>query len=54
MTATASSTIVQRRIWINLELAKKTPRSLEYILVHEMVHLFKRHHNVNFMAYMNK
>ena len=51
---TQSSTILQRRIWINLELAKKTPRSLEHILVHEMVHLLERHHNDNFMATMNK
>jgi putative transposase len=27
-----------RRIWLNLELAKKTSSCLEYILVHEMVH----------------
>ncbi|MGA2489110.1 MAG: SprT family zinc-dependent metalloprotease [Anaerolineales bacterium] len=46
--------IDQRRIWVNLELAKKPPRSVEYILVHEMVHLLERHHNENFMAYMNK
>ena len=28
-----------RRIWLNLELAKKPASCLEYILVHEMVHL---------------
>jgi predicted metal-dependent hydrolase len=54
MTITVPSTIVQRHIWINLELVKITPRSLEYILVHEMVHLLQRHHNDNFMATMNK
>ena len=47
-------TIEARRIWINLELAKKPPRNVEYILVHEMVHLLERHHNETFMAYMNK
>lgn len=26
---------------------------LEYILVHEMVHLLERHHNDRFLAYMN-
>lgn len=43
-----------KRIWINLELAKKTPRCLEYIIVHEMVHLLERHHNEKFHAYMDK
>ena len=46
--------IDQRRILVNLELVKKTPRSLEFILVHEMVHLLERHHNDDFLAYMNK
>ena len=45
--------IDERRIWVNLELAKKPPRNLEYILVHEMVHLLERHHNEIFLAYMN-
>jgi predicted metal-dependent hydrolase len=46
--------IEARRVWINLELAKKTTRCLEYILVHEMVHLLERHHNEQFLAYMNR
>ena len=48
-----SCTIEERRIWINLELAKKPPECLEYILVHEMVHLKERHHNENFRTYMD-
>lgn len=43
-----------RRIWVNLELAKKPTRCLEYILVHEMVHLIERHHNDRFKALMDK
>ena len=43
-----------KRIWINLELAKKNPRCLEYIVVHEMVHLLERHHNRRFKAYMDE
>lgn len=43
-----------KRIWINLELAKKNPRCIEYIVVHEMVHLLERYHNDIFKAYMNK
>jgi predicted metal-dependent hydrolase len=46
--------IEAKRIWINLELAKKPLACLEYILVHEMVHLLERHHNDRFMAYMNR
>jgi predicted metal-dependent hydrolase len=42
-----------RRIWLNLELAKKPPECLEYILVHEMVHLLERYHNDHFVALMN-
>lgn len=42
-----------RRIWINLELAKKPASCLEYILVHEMVHLLERHHNERFRALMD-
>ena len=43
-----SCNIEQRRIWLNLELAKKPPECLEYILVHELVHLHERHHNERF------
>lgn len=47
-------TIEARRIWLNLELVKKPPRCLEYIIVHEMVHLLECHHNERFVAYMDK
>jgi predicted metal-dependent hydrolase len=43
-----------KRIWLNTELAKKPIESIEYILIHEMVHLLKRKHNETFMAYMDK
>ncbi len=46
--------IEKKRIWINLELAKKPLLCLEYIVVHEMVHLLERNHNERFIAYMNK
>ncbi|MFC2100828.1 M48 family metallopeptidase [Bacteroidota bacterium] len=42
----------KKRIWLNLELAKKPVHCLEYILVHEMVHLIERHHNDRFKALM--
>ncbi|HNC50751.1 MAG TPA: SprT family zinc-dependent metalloprotease [Accumulibacter sp.] len=37
-----------RRVWFNLELAKKPVQCLEYIVVHELVHLLERHHNDRF------
>jgi predicted metal-dependent hydrolase len=43
-----------RRIWLNLELAKKSPSCLEYVLVHEMVHLLERRHNDRFREYMDR
>lgn len=46
--------IEQKRIWLNLELAKKPISCLEFIIVHEMVHLLERHHNDLFLAYMDK
>ncbi len=46
--------IEAKRIWINLELAKKPPECLEYIVVHELVHLLERSHNDKFKSYMNE
>lgn len=43
-----------RRIWINLELAKKSPACLEYIVVHELVHLIERRHNDRFRDLMDR
>ena len=47
-------TIAARRIWLNLELAKKPLSCLEFILVHEMVHFLERHHNDRFREYMDR
>jgi predicted metal-dependent hydrolase len=46
--------IEAKRIWINLELAKKPIHCLEYIIVHEMIHLLERHHNERYLAYLEK
>jgi predicted metal-dependent hydrolase len=43
-----------RRIWLNLELAKKSPSCLEYVLVHELVHLLEPRHNDRFRGYMDR
>lgn len=46
--------IEARRVWLNLELAKKPASCTEYILVHEMVHFLERHHNDRFREYMDR
>ena len=46
--------IKAKRIWLNLEIAKKPFECLEYIIVHELVHLLERRHNEKFVKYMNE
>ena len=43
-----------KKIWINLELAKRDPKYLEYIVVHEMMHLIERRHNRVFKDLMTE
>ncbi len=43
-----------RIIVLNTELAKKSFESIEYVLVHEMVHLLERKHNDKFIKYMDR
>lgn len=43
-----------RRIWLNLELVKKPPQCLEYLVVHELVHLDQRHHDDRFRSIMDR
>jgi predicted metal-dependent hydrolase len=42
------------RIWLNHELIKKPVACLEYVLVHEMVHLHERGHSARFQKYMDE
>lgn len=37
-----------KRIWLNLELAKKPVHCIEYVIVHEMVHFLAKGHNNKF------
>ncbi len=46
--------IEEKHIWLNLELAKKPDLCLEYIIVHELVHLLERKHNDRFVALMDE
>lgn len=49
-----SCNIEAKRLLFNLELAKAPLECIEYIVVHEMLHLLERHHNDNFKALMDK
>ncbi|MGN8226726.1 M48 family metallopeptidase [Gracilimonas sp. BCB1] len=49
-----SCNIEDRRIWLNLELAKKPKHCLDYVVLHEMIHLKERHHNNRFKALLDK
>ena len=42
-----------QRVWLNLELAKKPVLCLEYIVVHELVHLLERNHTERFTVLMD-
>jgi predicted metal-dependent hydrolase len=46
--------VKDKRIWINLQLAKKPVACLEYIVVHELVHLLEKNHTPVFIEYMDK
>jgi predicted metal-dependent hydrolase len=46
--------IKKRKIWLNLQLAKKTPECLEYVILHELVHLVEKNHNDRFISLMDK
>lgn len=49
-----SCNVVARRVWLNLELARRPVRSIEYVLVHELVHLHERYHNARFYRLMGE
>jgi predicted metal-dependent hydrolase len=44
----------KRNVWFNVELAKKDPMCLEYIVVHELMHYFERGHHARFAALMDQ
>jgi len=43
-----------RKICLNLQLAKKPPECLEYIILHELVHIMEKYHNDRFYSFMDK
>lgn len=48
-----SCNVRTRKIWLSLELADKPPELLEYVLVHELVHLLEASHNARFYRFMD-
>jgi len=42
------------KIWLNLQLAKKTPECLEYVILHELIHFIEKSHNERFVSMMDK
>lgn len=38
----------KKKIWLNIELAKKNKNEIEYVLAHEMVHFFESGHGIKF------
>ena len=49
-----SCNVRKGRIWLNLELAKKPMRCLEYVIVHEMAHLIEPSHNRRFWGILDR
>ena len=43
-----------RRAWFNLELAKVDEKCIEYIVVHELIHLKERRHNSKYMVHLEQ
>jgi predicted metal-dependent hydrolase len=45
--------IAKRKIWLNLQLAKKTPDCLDYVILHELLHFIEKYHNERFISLLN-
>ena len=45
---------VSKRLWFNLELAKKPVQCLEYIVAHELAHLLEGNHTERFRALLDQ
>ena len=42
------------RVWFNIELAKKPPQCIEYLVIHELAHLIRRLHDDRFIEVMDQ
>lgn len=54
LTKWGTCNVKDKRIWVNLQLAKKPFNCLEYIVVHELAHLLEKNHTAAFIEYMDK
>ena len=43
----------KKKIWFNLQLAQKPTECLDYVIVHELLHLLTRKHDASFIQYMD-
>lgn len=44
----------KKKLWFNLQLAQKPLECLDYVILHELIHLKERSHNKNFCLYMDE
>jgi len=44
----------KKNIWLNLELAKKPESCIEYVVLHELLHLIEEKHSERFIVFLNK
>jgi len=49
-----SCNITDRKICLNIDLAKRPIACLEFVIVHELVHLLERNHNARFYGLMDQ
>ena len=49
-----SCNIQKKRIWLNIQLAAYPRECLEYVVIHELVHLLVPGHGKEFWAYMDR
>ncbi len=54
LTKWGTCNVNDKRIWINLQLAKKPVQCLEYVVVHELVHFKENTHNQHFVFLMDE
>ena len=43
----------KKKLWFNLQLAQKPIECLEFVILHELIHLRVRRHDATFIAYMD-
>ncbi len=46
--------VAAKRVWLNVELAKKLPRCLDYVVLHELTHLLEPTHSDRFVELMDR